>query len=88
MTLKIVIAGCALSRASYVGDFTLDWPFLSPLDKNLCARNLPAETDLRTSAAIIKARCICEQAHQQLKKNLGSITSRAGPGRACIGMRS
>jgi hypothetical protein len=28
--------------------------------------NLPAETDLRTLAATIKARWICEQAHQQL----------------------
>jgi hypothetical protein len=29
--------------------------------------NLPANTDLRTLAATIKARWICEQAHQQLK---------------------
>jgi SRSO17 transposase len=33
--------------------------------------NLPATTDLRTLAAIIKARWICEQAHQQLKEELG-----------------
>jgi SRSO17 transposase len=33
--------------------------------------NLPAETNLRTLAAIIKARWICEQAHQQLKEELG-----------------
>ena len=33
--------------------------------------NLPAETDLKTLAATIKARWICEQAHQQLKEELG-----------------
>src|ERR1700731_3478618 len=33
--------------------------------------NLPAKTDLRTLAAAIKARWICEQAHQQMKEELG-----------------
>src|SRR5262245_48450600 len=33
--------------------------------------NLPAKMDLRTLAATIKARWICEQAHQQLKEELG-----------------
>jgi SRSO17 transposase len=33
--------------------------------------NLPAEADLKTLAATIKARWICEQAHQQLKEELG-----------------
>src|SRR5262245_48909206 len=33
--------------------------------------NLPATMDLRTLAATIKARWICEQAHQQLKEELG-----------------
>jgi len=33
--------------------------------------NLPAKTDLRTLAATIKARWICEQAHQQMKEELG-----------------
>ena len=33
--------------------------------------NLPADTDLRTLAATIKARWVCEQAHQQLKEELG-----------------
>jgi SRSO17 transposase len=32
---------------------------------------LPAETDLRTLAATIKARWICEQAHQQMQEELG-----------------
>ena len=32
---------------------------------------LPAKADLRTLAATIKARWICEQAHQQLKEELG-----------------
>jgi len=33
--------------------------------------NLPAKTDLRALAATIKARWVCEQAHQQLKEELG-----------------
>jgi len=33
--------------------------------------NLPAGTSLRSLAAAIKARWICEQAHQQLKEELG-----------------
>ena len=33
--------------------------------------NLPAATDLRILAATIKGRWICEQAHQQLKEELG-----------------
>ena len=33
--------------------------------------NLPAKINLRTLAATIKARWICEQAHQQLKEELG-----------------
>jgi SRSO17 transposase len=33
--------------------------------------NLPPETDLKTLAAAIKARWVCEQAHQQLKEELG-----------------
>src|SRR5262249_7973325 len=34
-------------------------------------RNLPAKTDLSTLAATMKARWICEQAHQQMKEELG-----------------
>jgi SRSO17 transposase len=33
--------------------------------------NLPTRTDLRTLAATIKARWVCEQAHQQLKEEIG-----------------
>ncbi len=33
--------------------------------------NLPADAKLRTLAATIKARWVCEQAHQQLKEELG-----------------
>lgn len=33
--------------------------------------NLPADTPLRALAAAIKARWVCEQAHQQLKEELG-----------------
>jgi SRSO17 transposase len=40
-------------------------------EKKYYLANLPAATDLRTLAAKIKARWICEQAHQQLKEELG-----------------
>ena len=33
--------------------------------------NLPAEAGLKTLAATVKARSVCEQAHQQLKEELG-----------------
>jgi SRSO17 transposase len=33
--------------------------------------NLPADTPIKTLASTIKARWICEQAHQQLKEELG-----------------
>jgi len=33
--------------------------------------NLPAKASLRTLAAAIKARWVCEQAHQQMKEELG-----------------
>jgi SRSO17 transposase len=33
--------------------------------------NLPGDADLQTLAATIKARWVCEQAHQQLKEELG-----------------
>jgi SRSO17 transposase len=40
-------------------------------EKKYYLANLPADTDLHTLAATIKARWICEQAHQQLKEELG-----------------
>src|ERR1700681_2114986 len=40
-------------------------------EKKYYLANLPAGMDLRTLAATIKARWICEQAHQQLKEELG-----------------
>jgi SRSO17 transposase len=40
-------------------------------EKKYYLANLPAKTDLGTLAATIKARWICEQAHQQLKEELG-----------------
>ncbi len=40
-------------------------------EKKYYLANLPAAADLRTLAATIKARWICEQAHQQLKEELG-----------------
>ncbi len=40
-------------------------------EKKYYLANLPAKMDLRSLAAIIKARWICEQVHQQLKEELG-----------------
>src|SRR5256885_14412796 len=40
-------------------------------EKKYYLASLPAKTDLRTPAATIKARWICEQAHQQMKEKLG-----------------
>jgi SRSO17 transposase len=40
-------------------------------EKKYYLANLPVKTDLRTLAATIKARWICEQAHQQMKEELG-----------------
>jgi SRSO17 transposase len=40
-------------------------------EKKYYLANLPAEMDLRRLAATVKARWICEQAHQQLKEELG-----------------
>jgi SRSO17 transposase len=40
-------------------------------EKKYYLANLPANIDLRILAATIKARWICEQAHQQLKEELG-----------------
>ena len=40
-------------------------------EKKYYLADLPAKADLRTLAATIKARWICEQAHQQLKEELG-----------------
>ena len=40
-------------------------------EKKYYLANLSTQTDLRTLAATIKARWICEQAHQQLKEELG-----------------
>jgi SRSO17 transposase len=39
-------------------------------EKTYYLANLPAEMDLRQLAATVKARWICEQAHQQLKEEL------------------
>ena len=40
-------------------------------ERKYYASNLPAEANLKALAAAVKARWICEQAHQQLKEELG-----------------
>ena len=51
-------------------------------EKKYYLANLPAGMDLRALAATIKARWICEQAHQQLKEELGldHFEGRSWPG--------
>ena len=50
--------------------------------------NLPPDANLKTLAAAIKARWVCEQAISNSRKNSASITSKADPGLACIATRS
>src|SRR6266487_4199499 len=57
-------------------------------DKKYYLANLPAATDLRGLAATIKARWICEQAHQQLKEELGLDHFEGRSWQAFNGMRS
>lgn len=45
---------------------------------------LPAETSIRDLAGAIKARWVCEQAHQQLKEELGLDHFEGGHRRGCI----
>ena len=45
--------------------------------------NLPADMPINGLASAIKARWVCEQAHQQLKKNLALITLKDAHGRGC-----
>ncbi len=40
-------------------------------ERKYCLSNLPADAPLEQLAATIKARWVCEQAHQQLKEELG-----------------
>jgi SRSO17 transposase len=42
--------------------------------------NLPPDTALHRLAAAIKARWVCEQAHQQLKQELGAFGGRSWTG--------
>lgn len=49
--------------------------------------NPPADTTLKTFAASVKARRICEQAHQQLEGSWASTTSTDDPGSDCTGTR-
>jgi SRSO17 transposase len=40
-------------------------------ERKYCLSNLPIDTPIKALASTIKARWICEQAHQQLKEELG-----------------
>ena len=56
-------------------------------EKKYYLANLPPETSLRSLAAPIKARWICEQSHQQLKEELGLDHFREGHGKVFIATR-
>lgn len=56
-------------------------------EKKYYLANLPAKTNLRTLAAAIKARWVCEQAHQQLKEELGLDHFEGDPGKAFTATR-
>ena len=56
-------------------------------EKKYYLANLPAGMDLRGLAATIKVRWICEQAHQQLKEELGLDHFEGDLGMAFIVMR-
>ncbi len=43
----------------------------STAEQKYYVSNLPADASLKTLAATIKGRWVCEQAHQQLKEELG-----------------
>jgi SRSO17 transposase len=48
------------------------WASGTPSDERKChLSNLPPRTSLRALAAAIKARWVCEQAHQQLQQERG-----------------
>jgi SRSO17 transposase len=49
--------------------------------------NLPPDTDLKRLAGAIKARWVCEQAHQQLKEELGLDHFEGRSGQDCTGTR-
>ena len=51
-------------------------------ERKVCLSTLPADTSLRQLAAAIKARRVCEQAHQHLKEELGldHVEGRSRPG--------
>lgn len=48
--------------------------------------SIPADTPIRMLAGAIKARWICEQAHQQLKEELASTTSKGDHGQGYTDM--
>jgi len=58
--------------SSPTGPASIDaWSGGASGEKKYYLANLPVETNLRTLAAILKARWVCEHAHQQMKEELG-----------------
>ena len=61
----IACSACQAMRSGLVGERR------STGEQKYYVSNLPADASLKTLAATIKARWGCEQAHQQLKEELG-----------------
>jgi SRSO17 transposase len=59
----------------------------SSVERKYYPSNLSPDTPLKRLASLIKARRACEQAHQQLKEELGLDHFEGRSWRACIGMR-
>jgi hypothetical protein len=55
-------------------------------EQKYCVSNLPADTTIKTLAATIKARGICEQTTSSSRRSWGSTTSKGHPGRDSIDM--
>jgi SRSO17 transposase len=56
---------CPARRVWVIGEYR------STGERQILSRQLPADTLLKQIAGAIKARWVCEQAHQQLKEELG-----------------
>src|SRR4030088_2194772 len=61
----IVCSACLATRSGSSGNRG------PPGEQKYNVSTLPADTPIKTLAATIKARWVCEQAHQQLKEELG-----------------
>ena len=79
---RVVASGTAQDGQHLPGEVWLVGEHRSTGERKYYRSNLPADTSIKTLAGAIKARWICEQAHQQLKEELGLDHVE---GRSCTG---